>query len=361
MRVILTLVVVLITAALRAQHTAVDYYRTTNEAELAICRRDLPAAAALYAKAFAINPDKPFTLDLMNAYYCAMDLDDYPTARTIIRRILQRGVSSKSMGKLWANHSVMQWDSIRRWLQIFRNDTLSTHRSVRTIRVLDSTNWYAGFWASVSHPRGTFPPALSRELEVLNQLHAKELSDIFRADAFPNEAGGSTKHVIGGVPVFQRLAKAVIRTSRTQGYGLDTLLFQAVLRYDYHPRDFMDLLDATGRSHSATPLSYLGYQFSQPFIETLFMIDRDSTIYPLWVAGDHTTGLVDSQRRAIGLETLDERYTKLHFSNTERTAATLYVKYAFGITGRIWTHHGNPIEKSDDIREFERYMSKQHQ
>ncbi len=357
---ILTVFFVIISGPLHAQRNAIDYYGITNEAELAICRKDLPAAAALYSKAFAINPDKPFTTDLLNAYYCAMDLEDYPTARQHIGTILRRGVSSKSIGMLWVNHSVAQWDSIQHWLQIFKNDTLSVHASIQKIRALDSTNWSEKFWAGVRYPRGPFPEKLRRRLQIMDQRHAKKLARLLREHGVPNEADGVTNHLIDGPPVFQRLAKVVVSESRSFGYGLDTLLFEAVLRYEYAPQDFLRLLDAIEQSHNAVPLRYGGYQFSQRFTETLIMVRSDSSLYPIWAGVGDKTHLIDSQRRAIGLETHAELYAKLHFKNTERAALTRYGKYLFGITGNVWLTYDSRNDASEEIRKFELYMTKQH-
>jgi len=76
-----------------------DYYRNTNLAELAICDSDFVKATEYYKAAFKANPDKPFSRDVRNAFYAALDSRLYTLAEKYFAQIRRIGVDNSVFEK----------------------------------------------------------------------------------------------------------------------------------------------------------------------------------------------------------------------------------------------------------------------
>lgn len=80
---------------------AFQYHSLTNKAELAICEGKIALAHSYYTNAFQINPNKPFSIDLLNAFKCAMDLNNKTVAESHLRKLMSRGFNEQMSNSLY--------------------------------------------------------------------------------------------------------------------------------------------------------------------------------------------------------------------------------------------------------------------
>src|SRR5215217_1132878 len=106
---------------------ALLYYSLINKAELAICDTDINAGYNFYQQAFAVNKQKPFSKDLMNAFHCAMDTRHYTEAEQYLAVLLLRGMTTSILNAcIYSYYTGDQLQRIRAFLQRHRNDMIKT-------------------------------------------------------------------------------------------------------------------------------------------------------------------------------------------------------------------------------------------
>lgn len=338
----------------RAQSSPFDYYRLTNAAELAICNKDLPAAAALYQKAFAINPGKAFTKDLLNAFYCAMDRKDYSIARQHLKRILGRGMSSDGTTFLQSQFRDADCDSLSRWLAVFPNDTLKSAPLLTSIKRMQETDLATRRHFSELH-NGNY---MVDSVISMDERNGRALAVLFREYGVPNEDLGSIGYNLNEGSSFQLLAVhhngGYASTPKRASHELDTLLFNAIFTYDFHPQQFAQFLQRSEMSVSKAPFRHGDYSLSLPLAIPYIFVWEDSSVHPQYLAPElEASG--NRERASIGLETFAELRQKLFFSKAEELAGSPYQKYA--LTGGIGIVLDAEDHKQADkyIAEFELY------
>lgn len=357
MRTILSALLMLISTSPFAQIAALDYYRITNEAELAICRKDLPAAAALYRKAFTINPNKPFTKDLLNAFYCAMDRNDFPEAKRHLAQVLGRGINSEGLVFLKTQFKAPARDSIGYWLGTLRNDTLKSSPMLTSIKRMQHEDLamrehFGGFRT------GNY---MVDSVYDMDERNGNILAGLFRQYGVPNEDAGSVDYELNGGPAFFLLAHhhggAWTANPKRESHALDTLLFKAIFTHDYHPQRFAQFLQHSEFGESKQSFRYGNYQLSPPIAVPYIFVWEDSSIHPQYYTPE-VEAKGNAQRRSIGLESFSELRRKLLFHKIEELAGSGFEKYAL-TDGISVVFDAEDLAQADKyIKEFELYKPK---
>lgn len=293
-----------------AQSTAIEYYKTINKAELAICTKNLPAAAGYYKRAFQINPNKPFTKDLVNAFYCAMDVKDYAVAGMHIKRILSRGVNAESLKWLRSNFRGADLDSVNLWLALFPNDTVKSGYMVTTIKEMHKRDQATRKYFSEKNDSNYMK---ADSVQKMNEETGRQLAALFKKYGVPNEDIGSLSYYLGEGPMFDVLALHYRGgyMSNRECHALDTFLFKAIFTYDYSPQNFAKFLFGAEMNVTKTPFKYDGYIFHVPNTIDCIYVEEDSSVHPNYLAPNIET-VANKERVSIGLETLSQLRQKCY-------------------------------------------------
>jgi hypothetical protein len=323
-----SLIAFLLCTRLGAQSSPIGYYQTINKAELAICAKNLPAAASYYTKAFQINPNKPFTKDLLNAFYCAMDTKDYPIARMHIRRILSRGVNGESIWMIKSRFQGANLDSLNQWLALFRNDSLKSGYVAATIKKMHWRDQTTRMYFSRIND-GNYMKEDS--VQKMDEETGRQLAALFKKYGVPNEDSGSLSYYIAEGPMFDVLAMHYRGgyMSKRECHALDTFLFKAVFTYDYSAQNFAKFLYGAEMNVTKIPFTYGAYAFHVPITIDLIYVAEDSSIHPNYLAPD-IEAVVNKERASIGLETLSELRQKVLFKTSLSASDVVYNKYVLG-------------------------------
>ncbi len=353
----LTLVLIC-TADGQAQPGAIKYYTTINQAELAICRKDLPTAFRYFQKAFEINPDKPFSRDLLNAYHCAMDLRRYDKAETYLQVLLSRGVNQWAV-KSWIRKGLAgaDLDSVDRWLAIYPNDTnKSDALSVQLRQMHDRDQATRRYFSKLNDGK-----YMVDSVYKIDQLNGDTLAMIFKKYGVPDE--GRVGHLDGypGGAVYGTVIHHYMG-----GYGaglgshiLDTMLFKAIFTYDFHPVEFLKIFNSSEANVTKTPFKYRNYTLHTPVtIDYINLWVADSEqVFPQYLASE-VESRMNKERAALGIESLDELRNKQAFSREAAAANAVYNKYALGNSFGAALDSDDPVKAAPYIAEFSKYKPK---
>jgi hypothetical protein len=111
-------------APLFAQENYLEtYHPTRNKAEMAIISADYAGAAQSYKAAFR-SVSNPLAKDIFNAMVCNLLLEDYVTARKLLIKLAEKGISEERMGNM-AIFELEKYDK-------FWRENKSTYSSIQT-------------------------------------------------------------------------------------------------------------------------------------------------------------------------------------------------------------------------------------
>ncbi len=282
---------------------AFEYYAQTNKAELAICAGDIELAQKYYTDAFAVNPNKPFSTDLLNAFKCAMDLHQLQDADLYLRKLMSRGFSPQMEDKLYRYYKGDDSVFIHKILRKYPNQLwkLGHEINIQTAEMM-YTDQEIRKHEGASRPSGNYMTDTVYAVDAANARTLRKLFDKY--GGIPNE------DIIGnhfGGPSFTELIghhKGALLGRRPSHY-FDTMLLSALITYDISPA-FVAMMFSKGDSVFMLP-----------------WVPGESLLMPLSVFYAHFEGQYSSQylspdveaqinahRAKIGLCTLDEMRTK---------------------------------------------------
>jgi len=337
-----------------ARKGPLDYYKTINRAELAICSKDLPAASKYYRRAFKINPEKPFSRDLLNAFYCAMDVKQYNDAGQYLKRLLSRGVESGALKFfILKKFSGTDLDSVSHWLAVFPNDTIKADYLSKLIRHMHNTDQETRRYFSKKND-GKY---MVDSVYDMDERNGRRLFSIFNKNGVPNEekVGSVDFRPLGG-PSYELLA---IHASGPDKNGkdirlLDTLLFKAVLTYDYSPLSFSKLINRSAFKNGDGAFRYGNYQLHVPLTINCIIVEETGKVYPQYFSAAREREM-DRERALIGLETLAELRRKVDFSTQAELANNGYARYSLVTGVGVYSVAETAEQAKAEIAEFSKH------
>src|SRR5690606_30024751 len=167
-----------------SQEKYIQYYHAINQAELAICDSNFSQATQYYKQAFKINPDKPFTAHLLNAFHAAMDSKEYSIAEKYLAKVLSRGLSNDYIQeKILSPYKTAQQSVIKNIIAKHPNDTIRKHPLVQKLN--DMVDWdqeVRGYYSKLNN--GAY---MVDSVYTVDSINAAELKNIFEKYGVPNE------------------------------------------------------------------------------------------------------------------------------------------------------------------------------
>jgi tetratricopeptide (TPR) repeat protein len=319
---------VLLAGLCTAQTDPLNYYRLANKAELAICRQDFAKASELYTAAFKLNPNKPFSRDLMNAFFCAMDTKQYQLAEPYIAKLLSRGLGDKYIfEKILSSYKDEQLKIIQSYLLKYKNDTSrrdTLHEKIRTMMVWDQgvRNYFGKMYDGRYMVDSTFN---------VDYTNAKELLKLFLNYGVPNQDmlgnGGQGDYEPTASPDYDVLImhhNGGIFGNKPAHF-FDTFIYKAVFTWDYDPRWLSLTLEGTSKSK---PFQYGNVVIHFPY--TISGAYLDDLIYPEYWPPE-IENRMNEDRAKLGLESVDEMRTKIEAGNAGKKSVPVLSKYHFGV------------------------------
>jgi hypothetical protein len=350
---VVVLTVLLFIEQKAAAQNALTYYRTINSAELAICNKDLPGAFELYEKAFRINPNKPFSRDLLNGYYCALDTRHYKAAEHYLKLLLQRGIRHWSLKHfVRAKYTGADLERINAWLATYPNDTNRSDQLYAQLQAIHLRDQATRAWFSEMNDGKYMVDSVHR----MDKLHGDSLAMIFRKYGVPNElkCGLMNGNPLLG-PAYYLVAYhyAGGYTAHLASHALDTFLFKAIFTYDFHPIEFIKIFAISEINVTGLPFRYKKYTLQLPMTIDYIYVWENEKAYPEYLPAD-VEKRMNAERAGIGLDSLDELRRKLDFAQRNKKDST-YSKYfldnSFGKALDAETYE----QAKSEVEKFEQY------
>jgi tetratricopeptide (TPR) repeat protein len=331
--VILTILFFLRTGTALAQADPLEYYRLVNKAELSLVDKDVPQASQYYEKAFGINPDKPFSRDLYNAFHAAMDCRQYERAERYLARLLARGLSAGFIhNRITGFYDTTGERQIKAFLARHPNDTLHDNEMNRAIRPLLITDQGVRRYYMDKGLSNYMTDSVYRT----DRFNGRKLCQYFRQwGMVPNEdMVGNGSNIPFGRMDYQMI---ILHYDGLYQHNMhealfDTLIYKAIFSYDYHPDWFVQDFSQVQYSHKDSALVYGEEQIVFPLTVPAYSYyrkieDMDNTIdYPMYFSPDREKK-IDENRKKIGLCSLDEMRKKFLFYGRQRRSSGTFQKY----------------------------------
>lgn len=307
---------------------SLKYYDLVNKAEILISKHEPDQAFPLYSAAFAANPDKPFSKDLYNAFHCAMDIKNYGVAETYLAFLLKRGVKSSFITKRILKYYTGS-DSIQIISMFSRhiNDTSHQNELNKAIHRLIKDDQETRLYFSKLNDGKYMVDSTYK----MDQVNAHKLFTLFsKLGRVPNENDLGHEDNFPFAPISYFIIifhHSGAYVNKMPSDIFDTMIYKAVLTYDYHPdwfaRDFYQVQyskpDATlkyGKEKITFPLTMAKHPRKNNTIDT-----SDTAISHAVIEKKR----IDANRKKIGLEPMDELWAKEQFMKDE--VETNYGKY----------------------------------
>ncbi len=332
----------------QTKENVLNYYKTINLAELAICDSNFTEASKHYKEAFTINKDKPFSKDLLNAFHAAMDTREYPLAETYMARILSRGIGNQFINNtLYENYSGEQLQQLKAMISKYPNKDCS-----KKPLVVELNKMIAWDQAVRMH----FGELYNGEYMVDSTYHTDyingtKLLKMFTEKGVPNEDvignGERTNPTPGTQPDYTIIIHhCMVASERFPHIALDTVLYDAINTFDFDARIFpMNI-------HANTILGSFRYRD----LTLNFPLLLDGAMYERKFYTDYwdetSERAIDAERAKIGLEPLDDFRRKIVTHN--RGKLDILGKYTLGgnfTVKDISTEEGMRIYLSNNRKE----------
>lgn len=305
---------------------AIRYYNIVNKAELAICDSNFEQAARYYKEAFTINPSKPFSKDLSNAFFAVMDTRDFETSEKYLKQLLKRGIGAAYIERTKDYYKGESLEHINAVLSKYPNDTIKKNPMVAQIH--EMVQWdqdVRNYFYELNNGRYMVDSTFT-----VDDINSKALLKLFKEKGFPNEnVLGSNAWQNYNPNVAPEYDLIILHNTgaamgRRSGHIFDTILYRAVMNLDYHPRWFGEVVQKTV---SAPWFKYDGVTLNFPI--TISGCFYKNIIYPEYY-DEVSEKKINTERAKIGLETLDEFRRKLEVANKVKTGNTVLSKYSMG-------------------------------
>lgn len=290
----------------RMNEKVLAYYKAINLAEIAICDSNLTEANKYYKEAFTINRQKPFSRDLLNAFYAAMDTREYALAETYLTKVLSRGIDTAIIDSSFYRYYT--GEDLKRLKAMFtrhpNKDLSKTPLGIELNKMLrwdrDVRMHFAALYDGAYMVDSTY---------YVDNVNSKKLLGMFRKNGVPNEDiignGRSDLRPIG-TPGFTIIISHALAGEERYGHlPFDTLLFDAVNSFDFDLRIYARLI---GGNKITGNFRYKDLTLNFPLL-----IDGglyQGNVYPeYW--DDVSEEMIDAERAKIGLEPLEDFRKKM--------------------------------------------------
>lgn len=303
---------------------SLDYYKLVNMAELAICEEDFTNGHRLYVDAFKMNLNKPFSIDLLNFFKCSMDIKKYGDAEWSMKRLMSRGFTAEMQNELFLYYKSEDSVFIKRLLEKYPNDSAKLkHPFNLAVADMMVSDQGARFHFAKLYD-GRYMVDSVYKVDSINATLLKlafEKYGVLNEDSLGNNFGFPSYHILllhhkggfmGGKP--SRL--------------LDTLMFEAILKYDVRPEfiaqnfgngSFSYLLPWTLNDFIQAPITCSAATFNNETYIASFDPEREK--------------LMNQYRAKIGLCTLNEMRRKYTYENSNDTKQKGKYFFSCGIEG----------------------------
>lgn len=292
-----------------------EYYRNTNQAELAICDSDFAKANSFYIKAFTINAKKPFRKDLTNAFGAAMDTHEYALAEKYITRLLQKGLDSESLSILRKGYQGEALQRVNAMLARHPNSWMKMQQDPLVRQIKKMVEWDRGarmYFIEQMHMSDYMTDSVymvdatnARELRKLLQGHGGLNEDLMNATGCYIIMWHNTGATLDGKPA----------------HVFDTLLYKAVLSFDIPVEYFAyQVADEPLKPY----FSYRGSIINFPLTPE-YCLYKDS-IYPVYY-DDRSEERINKERAKIGLPSLADNSRKIEKANEGLDTNSVFHKY----------------------------------
>ena len=305
---------------------ALEYYQLINKAELAICDASTEKAHQYYVSAFKMNMDKPFSIDLLNFFKCSMDIKKYGDAEWSMKRLMSRGFTNEMSNELLVHYKGDDAAFIKKLLAKYPNDTTKFKHpfNVAVSELMVSDKGVRFHFAKLND--GKYMVDSVYKVDSMNATLLKiqfEKYGVLNEDSIGNNFGHPPYNIlllhhkagfIGGKPF--RL--------------LDTLMFEAILKYNVRPEliaqyfnsgSYSYLLPWTLNDYVQSPLTCSAAYFNDEVYLSNFDTEKEK-----WM---------DKSRTKMGLCTLNEMRKKELYESRSKITIQQKSKYFFncGING----------------------------
>ncbi len=310
---------------LKAQSTNLDYYKNTNLAELAICDSNFETANTFFQKAFAINSNKSFSKDLLNAFFAAMDTKKYPLAEKYFSKLLARG-----LGKVYLQNKILKFyqgedlQEIHRLLKKYPNDTFSSRPLANSIHKM--MDWDRG--VRLYYTKLNDGAYMTDSTYTVDSINAARLLQLFKKNGVQNEV--TLGNQLNDFDIAPSIGYDIIILHHNAGaYGgkpshlLDTFLYEAVLNFDFELHSFAFLLNESPKSDS---VKLRNTTISFPLFVNGFFYDNKTYVEYLDEASEK---IINDQRAKLGMESLDDFRKKMEARNIGTNQGSVLSKYFF--------------------------------
>ncbi len=349
-KIILVVCCLLLSRLCFAQADPLEYYRLANKAELAICQQDFAKASELYKAAFKLNPNKPFSRDLMNAFFCAMDTKQYALAEPYIAKLLSRGIGDKYIfEKILSSYKDEQLKMIQGYLLKYKNDTArrdALHEKIRTMMVWDQAvrEYYAKLYDGSYMVDSTYN---------VDYINAKQLLQLFKTYGVPNQDmlgnGGQGEYNPISPPDYDILIwhHNGGKFGKKPSHFFDTFLIKALYTWDYDPRW---LPNALYESIDGQPFKFGSVTLNFPYnIDGAFY---EGITYPEYLAPE-VEKRMNEDRSTIGLESVDDMRAKIEAMTSGKRSETALLKYTLGVGMTL-----GDAESEEDLKAWQKENQK---
>ena len=318
--------------ALAQSKAALDYYKKINLAELAICDSNFADANKYYKDAFTINPKKPFSRDLANAFFSAMDTKQYPVAEKYLVKLLSRGLGGKYLKNMLNYYTGEQQQQLQVMLGKYPNDTIRKHAIAKKIDQMVKMD---------QHVRKDFDTDFSTEvldsMTIVDDANVLELRRIFLTQGVLNEdivGNGGYGDFLPATPDYD----LIIWHNRGNPDRLfDTMLFKAIFTFDYDARTFSVTV-----MNAVNSFIYGSTTMENPIALGAYNYYKNKTIYPQYW-DDSSEKWMNANRAKIGLEQLDDYRKKIEAKNTGLDKNSVLCKYS--LVGGLMVQQGETEEE----------------
>jgi hypothetical protein len=292
-----------------------DYYRKIDLAELAICDMDFASANKYYADAFKINEQKAFYRDVINAFHAAMDSREYALAEKYLALLLQRGLDAENEAAIKNNYKDDDLTKLSNMFARHHNnidkvlsDPLTKKLKALVQRDLDVRKYFA---------RLLDGDYMVDSIYAVDVANARCLLKIFEKRGIPGEA------VAAVTDYWQIMWHNTGMEYGNFNYNIfDTLLYKAVLNFDFDARMFAVMAEKNTRRHS---FKYDNLDLRFPL--TLTAWEYNNKRY-LEHNNDTSEDRMNIERAKIGLEPLGDLRRKVNAYNDGKNFRCCLHKYA---------------------------------
>lgn len=336
---------------------AIRYNQLINEAELKICDSNFKDANALYAKAFAIKPEKSLTRNLFTAFHCAMDVNDFASAESYLKILLSRDINENFLNlAIIGFYKDQKSEIIKAIIKKYPNNLQKKDNINDEIVKMYNKDQNVRMYFAKLNESGNYMNDSVYQVDSLNSILLFEI--IKAVGHIPNENEISK---VNGFPLASSYADLIILHS-VQSYFMgkqlnffDTLMYKSIFSFDCSANLFATLYSQCYKSQKYFSFNYKGDTIVFPLSIVVYEnFQDDNKPYFEHIAIEEEKR-INLERKKLGLSTLQELRKKIFFTYQQQLSNGKYFALNDGIITYIDMNNKEVLEKlqsSNPIYEY---------